>query len=195
MGRKTSDFVALAAILAGSGFGLGLTSLFARGAPVPDTDDSSVRVQVRRHVVTVDRDHIIVDGSMAPTVYLRRAPFGRLRVNVGELRGVERGLRRLEWQIKGLEGERLERLRSQVEELRLETGKLERSGVKSLLESGEFEALLESLEGLEALEDLNFSQDFTIEVRRDDEDGRRRRRRRPPPHRAVDVPDSDAPRN
>jgi len=43
MGKRTSDFMALAAIFGGAGLGLGLTSLVARTAQV---DDVSVEVHV-----------------------------------------------------------------------------------------------------------------------------------------------------
>ena len=42
MGKRTSDFVALATVLGGVGVGFGLTSLFARSAPVALVDDVSV---------------------------------------------------------------------------------------------------------------------------------------------------------
>ena len=42
MRKRTSDFMALAAILGGAGLGLGLTSLYARSAPVAQVDDASV---------------------------------------------------------------------------------------------------------------------------------------------------------
>ena len=49
MGKRTSDFMALAAILGGAGLGLGLTSLLyveSRVDRVPQADDSSVVVHV-----------------------------------------------------------------------------------------------------------------------------------------------------
>ena len=48
MGKRTSDFVALAAILGGAGLGIALTSLFARTAPVAQVDDVSTEVHVVR---------------------------------------------------------------------------------------------------------------------------------------------------
>ena len=64
MGRRTSDFVALATILGGAGLGIGLTSLFARTAPVPQVDDVSVEVRFMKGLVG--------DASIAPTIYMRR---------------------------------------------------------------------------------------------------------------------------
>ncbi len=64
MGRRTSDFVALATILGGAGLGIGFTSLFARTAPVAQVDDVSVEVRFMKGLVG--------DASIAPTIYLRR---------------------------------------------------------------------------------------------------------------------------
>ena len=64
MGRRTSDFVALATILGGAGLGIGLTSLFARTAPVAQMDDVSVEVRFINGLVG--------DASVAPTIYFRR---------------------------------------------------------------------------------------------------------------------------
>ena len=47
MGKRTLDFVALAAILGGAGLGIALTSLFARTAPVTQVDDVSTEVPCR----------------------------------------------------------------------------------------------------------------------------------------------------
>ena len=46
MDKRTSDFLALAAILGGAGLGLGLTSFYARSAPVAQVDDASLEVRV-----------------------------------------------------------------------------------------------------------------------------------------------------
>ena len=52
MGKRTSDFVALATVLGGVGVGVGLTSLFARSAPVALVDDVSVHdVSVKVRIV------------------------------------------------------------------------------------------------------------------------------------------------
>ncbi len=185
MRKRTSDFMALAAILGGAGLGLGLTSLYARSAPVAQVDDASVEVRVLPGRV------LVRDGSGASTIYFRsRARSNRpvweplerqrLRVNVEEAR--ERAadlareqrnieleeLRRVERAIKGFDRERVERLRAQMEELRLEAR-----------EMADFEALFEALEGVEALEDLDLER-LTNDIRRDEEDERRRRRRRRP---------------
>jgi hypothetical protein len=66
MGKRTSDFVALAAILGGAGLGFGLTSLFAGAAPMAEVDDVSVEVQV------MQRRAIVGDRSDGPTIYFRR---------------------------------------------------------------------------------------------------------------------------
>ena len=65
MGKRTLDFVALAAILGGAGLGIALTSLFARTAPVTQVDDVSTEVHVVRGRVMVG------DASAGPTIYLR----------------------------------------------------------------------------------------------------------------------------
>ena len=66
MGKRTSDFVALAAILGGAGLGFGLTSLFAGAAPMAQVDDVSVEVHV------MQRRAIVGDRSDGPTIYFRR---------------------------------------------------------------------------------------------------------------------------
>jgi len=205
MGKRTSDFMALAAILGGAGLGLGLTSLFAqsggdRGSRV---DDSSMRFEILRRDIAVERGriadsfedgqvvrHAIIVGMKGSDVTreatarrfrmrTRIGPTGFDRTQLDRLLAQVDELRRVEREIKGLDGERLERLRAQVGELELEAREL-----------GDFEALFEALEGIESLEDLDL--DLTIDARRDDEDQRRRRRRRRPPRRAADFPDSDA---
>ena len=65
MGKRTSDFVALAAILGGAGLGIGLTSLLARTAPVTQVHDVSAEVHVVRGRVMVG------DASAGPAIYLR----------------------------------------------------------------------------------------------------------------------------
>ena len=84
MGKRTSDFVALAAILGGASLGIGLTSLFARAAPVAQVDDVSVEVHFVKGRVG--------DASVAPTIYLRRRALANrpdpllLRGDVEDLR-------------------------------------------------------------------------------------------------------------
>ena len=183
MGNRTSDFIALVAILGGAGLGLGLTSLVATTAPVARADDASVDVHV------VPGRVLVRDGSGARAIYFRSqarsrrrwAPSERLRVyeeaqgrfgrdRVDRLRSnVElEKLRRVQQEIKGFDREQVERLRAQVAELRLEAR-----------EMADFEALFEALEGVEALEDLDLER-LTNDIRRDEEDERRRRRRRRP---------------
>lgn len=205
MGIRTSDFMAFAAILGGAGLGLGLTSLFAQsgGDRGSHVDDSSMRFEILRRDFVVEPGRIadsFEDGQVVrhalivgmkgsvvtPEATTRRfrmrtrmGPNGFDRMQLDRLLAQVEKFRRVEREIKGLDGERLERLRTQVEELELEAREL-----------GDFEALFEALEGIESLEDLDL--ELTIDVRRDDEDQRRRRRRRRPPRRAADVPDSDA---
>ncbi len=46
MGKRTSDFLALATVVSGAGLGIGLTGLALRQAEDPNHDESSVTVQV-----------------------------------------------------------------------------------------------------------------------------------------------------
>ena len=85
MGNRTSDFIALAAILGGAGLGLGLTSLVAGTATVARADDASVEVHV------VPSRVLVRDGSGAPAIYFRsrtrcRDAAGRLRKGLGSMR-------------------------------------------------------------------------------------------------------------
>ena len=98
MGKRTSDFMALAAILGGAGLGLGLTSLLyveSRVDRVPQADDSSVSrrapgagsyiryrggrsfdVEVVRHalIVEMDRSKIgVTPEGTAPRSLRRRS--------------------------------------------------------------------------------------------------------------------------
>ena len=193
MGKRTSDFVAITAILGGVGLGLGLTSLVARS----QSDDSSMDLEYQRRSIRVmpgrisdsSRDidyirHAIIvemEGREIRVSPQRPGPRFRMRTRIGA-DGFDRAqfekllyqieeLRRVEQEIKGQDGERVERLKAQVEELRLEAKEL-----------SDFEALFEALEELEA--------DLTMDIRQDGEDQRRRRRRRRP-HRVADVPESD----
>ena len=150
MGKRTSDFVALAAILGGAGLGVGLTSLFARTTPVAQVDDVSMEVHVVRGQVMVE------DRSAAPTIYFRsRARTRRPDRERWLLRGDVEDLRR----DVGADRERLEaELAERREELR---------------------RALEQLEALEDL-DLGQYLTLDIFQRDEDEDRRRRRRRRRP---------------
>jgi hypothetical protein len=114
MGKRTSDFVALAAILGGAGLGIGLTSLFARTAPVAQMDDVSVEVRFIKGLVG--------DASVAPTIYMRR----RVRAH------------RPNWEPSLLRGE-MEDLRRETEDLRRETREIDLRELYEALE--EVEAL------------------------------------------------------
>ena len=186
MGKRTSDFMALAAILGGAGLGLGLTSLLyveSRVDRVPQADDSSVSrrapgagsyiryrggrsldVEVVRHALIVEMDRSKIGVTPEGT-----APRFRMRTRV---------------RANGLDRAQLERLRAQVEELRREAGELD-----------ELKELAEALEAVEALEDLDLGQNLTIDIFRSDDDERRRRRRGRRPRWAAEGPGSDAPGN
>ena len=167
MGKRTSDFLALAAILSGAGVGLGLTSLRAENRPdtVRDRDESSVRVEVRRGM-RVEPGQIIVSTSpRGSIVYMLR----RERENVEVHR---QRLQRIRVDVESLQRGQLLELRSQLRGL------------------GDSEALAELLEAVESLEDLDLGESLTIDVSQDEEDQRRKRRRRRRPRRIADVPNS-----
>ena len=89
MGKRTSDFVALAAILGGAGLGIGLTSLFARTAPVAQVHDVSTEIHVVRG------RGVVGDASEGPTIYLRsRALSNRLDWELLLLKGDVEDIRR-----------------------------------------------------------------------------------------------------
>ena len=171
MGRRTSDFMALATIVAGAGLGLGLTSLFPRSGAdaAPRAEDSSVRVLVLRRNIVVEPGRRL-DASARPNAVHHALIVEPERLRVGFFGTPE---------MKGLDQEQLERLRAQVEELRSETREL-----------GDLEGLYEALEELEALEDLDLGANLTIDILRGDEDQRRKRRRRRP-RRAIEGPQAD----
>ncbi len=162
MGKRTSDFWAIAMIAGGAGIGLAVTSLGA--ADGPDTfrnrDDSQVRVQVR-HRIRVEPGDISVRTSRrnAPNVYMWR--------RMGE-EGSERvWTRRMSAD--------MEMRRGELEDLRVQIGEL-----------GDSEALIELLDGVESLElDLG---EWRVEVQHEGDDQRKRRRRRRRPRRMADVP-------
>ena len=162
MGKRTSDFVALAAIVSGAALGLGLTNLYAQGRAdrVPNVDDSSVRVRVLRRNMVVEPGRIHDSFADAPVV--RHALIEPRQITVGYAEAL---------------APQLERLRTQVEELQLQAQ-----------ETGDIEALLEALQGLEAIEDLDLEQDLTIDILLGDQDQRRRRRRRRPRRAADGLP-------
>ena len=171
MGKRTSDFLAIAAIVSGAGVGLGLTGLRAENRPVMvhDRDEATVRVQVRRGM-RVEPGHISVRASRenGANVYMWRS----MR---------EDGSRR----------QRSQRMRADMEELGTRIRML--GDTDALI--GDSEALAELLEGLEGLESLELDlRDLTIDVRHDgDDEGRKQRRRRRPPRRTTDR--SDGPSN
>ena len=162
MGKRTSDFVALAVILSGASVGLGLTSL-AR-IQSSSADDSSVNVEVLRRSIIVgpqfDHERRVVHEALIVeperfNVRYSIAPSIRFRTRIRQDRS---------------ERVQLERLLAEVEGLELEAKAME--NLK--------EALSEALEGVEALKKLDLDEDVTIEIRHDEDDERRRRRRRRP---------------
>jgi hypothetical protein len=193
MGKRTSDFMAFAAILGGAGLGLGVTSLFAqsRAYRVPHSDDSSVRVRVLRHAVIVEPGRI-ADAraeayiARAEAYVVRHALIERIEGHqIAVIPEAETRMFRMRTRVRTTVSVRnqLERLRAQVEELRREAG-----------EVGEIMELSEALEKLEALEDRHSGEVLRIEILRNDEDRKRRRRRRPP-HRVTEATDFDGPGN
>ena len=174
MGKRTSDFVALAAIVGGGGLGFGLTSLFARAAPEVQVHDTSVEIRVVPGRVLM---------GPSSTIHLGRA--GAFPSSKGFRVTMDR--RRAEMRSD----------RQDVERLTAEAEKL----LREALEESEFSAVVvsEALERLDAIEiigDLDLRVDGTtieilrgnglerIEVRArsngDDDDRRRKRRRRRP---------------
>jgi hypothetical protein len=188
MGKRTSDALAIVAILSGAGLGLGLTGLAFDG--VADTaldSDSSMRIQIVRHGMDgIDGDVTVRASHRAPNAYMMRrmresgrdrARMDRLMIRSDELLLNARGM-------EELDAEEIKRLETQTEALRTQIGQLELSEIAAMLQSGKLEAMLEDL-GLESL---------SIDVRRDGEDQKRRRRRRRP-RRVVDVPGVDVSAN
>ena len=169
MGKRTSDFMALTAILGGAGLGLGLTSLYAqsRADRVPHAADSSIEVRLlRRNIIVRARqgaessaraqvvNHALIVESDRSGIANEVTPSFPPRTRVRRSRSERRQLRAL---------------RGQVEEIRLER--------REMVELRE--RLFEALSEVEAFEDLDLDENLTIELRRDDDDERRRRRRRP----------------
>ena len=171
MGRRTSAFMALAVIVSGAGLGLGLTSLFAQSGAyvVSRADESSVRIRVLRRNMVMEPGRRF-DPSAGPHVVHEALTFEPERLRVGFF-----GAREME----GLDREQLERLRTQVRELRRETR-----------EMGDLEGLYEALDELVALVGLDLEANLTIDILRGDEDQRHRRRRRRP-RGAVQGPQVD----
>ena len=189
MGKRTSDFMAFAAILGGAGLGLGVTGLFAqsRADRVPHSDDSTVRVRVLRHALIVEPGRIA--EARAEAYVVRHALIDEMERRqiavIPEARTRRFRMRtRIRTNVSGRN--QLERLRAQVEELQREAGDLD-----------ELKGLYEALEGLEVLEDLDLGQSLRLDILGSDDDERHRRRRRRGrrPRTALEAPDSDAPRN
>ncbi len=115
MEKRTSDFMALTAIVGGAGIGLGLTSLFLLdGAPVAQMDDVSVEVHVvqRANVSTAvaraEHFAVILTGEQdyrPVTEFFRfRTDLDGLELEYREtLEGLEGSLKALE-ELEGLEG-------------------------------------------------------------------------------------------
>jgi hypothetical protein len=170
MGKRTSDFMALATIVAGAGLGLGLTNLFPQSGAdaAPRAEDSSVRVRVLRRNIVVEPGRRL-DASAWSNV-VREA----LIVEPERLRFGFFGTPKME----GLDREQLERLRAQAEELRREKR-----------EMGDLKGRYEVLEW-EAFKALELGENLTIDVLQLKDDERRKRRRRRP-RRAVEGPQAD----
>ena len=168
MGKRTSDFLALAAILSGAGIGLGLTSLRAENGPgvVHDRDESTMRFQVRRGMHAEPGDIRVRTSPGNANVYMWR----RTREDAPD----RRQLLRVRADVERLRRSQLEGLGARIRVL---------ADSEALL--GDSEALAELREGLESLE-LELGE-LTIDVQREGEDQRRRRRRRP--RRMADRPD------
>ncbi len=155
MGKRTSDFVALATILGGVGVGFGVTSLFAGSAPVRvdkvSVDDVSVEVRI------VPGRVLVRNVSVAPTIIFR-SRVEATRVDVEEIR--RREVREVR-EVRALELAQRVALETLVVEL-------EEARVELTLEAKElYEEALEELDCLEAA------------AQGDEDEDRRRRRRRP----------------
>ena len=188
MGKRTSDALAITAILSGALLGLGLTSLAVEG--VADTDrssDSSMRIQILRSDLDGNpRDVTVGAARGGPNVYMlrRMRERGRDRERMDRLMIKSDELMLQITGMKGFDEDELERLEEQTEALRIKMGELELSEIEAMVQSGKLEAMLRDL-GIDNL---------SIDVRRDGDDQRRRRRRRGP-RRAVDLPGVDVSAN
>ena len=194
MGKRTSDFLALAAIISGAGVGLGLTGLRAENGPasVRDRDESSVRVEVKHRVRVAPGNITVRMSPQGSDTYMWRrmggaAPDGEhFRVMI---RGEELLIDAQE--MAGRDRERLGARRMQLEGLRAQMETLRRRAE----EAGDSDAWVEMVAELEALENLDLGESLRFEVRRGDGDEDQRRRRRRRPRRVADAPDdADAPR-
>ena len=164
MGKRTSDFMALATVLGGVGVGFGLTSLFARNAPVALVDDVSVKVRI------VPGRVLVRDGYVTSSIYFRGrpGPKGPTWSPSGEVVymqdfqfELQEEARRLELQVREIEGAdradlamRLAQMAELQKEFEYEAREL-------------YEETLEELDCLEAA------------AQGDEDEDQRRRRRRP----------------
>lgn len=203
MGKRTSDFMALAAILGGAGLGLGLTSLYAqsRADRVPYTGDFSVsrglpgagsRIRIRgrnsRDFEVQRRSMRVVPGRIADSSeeadIVRHALIVRMQQSkIGVTPEATAPTFRMRTQVgaEGFDRAQLEKLLAQIDEVRRE--------------AGELRELKELYEGLEAaLEDGDLGESMTSDILRSEDDERRRRRKRRP-RQAAEAQDSDAPGN
>jgi len=91
MRKRTSDFVALAAIVGGGGLGFGLTSLFAGAAPEVQVHETSVEIRVVPGRVLMGRSTIylrsVAEAYASPKGL--RVVVDRQREDVEELTFVE----------------------------------------------------------------------------------------------------------
>jgi hypothetical protein len=88
MGKRTSDFMALAAIVGGAGLGLGMTSLGESQADrVPQADASSVRVEVLRRSIVVRPSRI--DAGQVEELKLQTLEMVDIEALLETLEGVE----------------------------------------------------------------------------------------------------------
>lgn len=173
MGKRTSDFVALATVLGGVGVGFGLTSLFARSAPVALVDDVSVH-DVSVKVRIVPSRVLVRDGRVISTIYFRGrpGPKGPTWSPSGEVVymqmqdfqfELQEEARRLELQVREIEG-------ADRADLAMRLGQMAELQKEFEYEARElYEETLEELDCLEAAAQGD-----------EDEDQRRRRRRRRP---------------
>ena len=190
MGKRTSDFIALASIVGGAGLGLGLTSLLVENA-VPDAADSSVRIRVVRPSI-VERERRLNASADERVVHEALiVPPGQAKAELFYSR-----------EKMGFDREELERVMAQGGALRLDI--LNGGDLEGLYEALENLKALENLEGLEALEalgqldaleGLDLGSDLTIDIVRSYDDERRRRRRRRRPRAAAEIPSFDTPGN
>jgi hypothetical protein len=118
MGKRTSDFVALATVLGGVGVGFGLTSLFARSAPVALVDDVSVH-DVSVKVRIVPGRVLVRDGYATSTIYFRRA--GELRAEVVDIQREVREIQEIEVLLMADVAERRKELEREAQQLYEET--------------------------------------------------------------------------